>query len=29
MWGSPPEETLARVRERFLALEGELEESQA
>ena len=29
MWGSPAEETLARVRERFLALEGELEESQA
>ena len=26
---SPPDETLAQVRERFLALEGELEESQA
>jgi cobaltochelatase CobN len=29
MWGSPADETLAQVRERFLALEGELEESQA
>jgi cobaltochelatase CobN len=29
MWREPAEETLAAIRERYLALEGELEEAQA
>lgn len=29
MWGAPPEETLDAIRDRFLTLEGELEEAQA
>jgi len=29
MWDAPPEETLTAIRDRFLALEGELEEAQA
>ncbi len=29
MWGAPPEDTLNAIRDRFLTLEGELEEAQA
>jgi len=29
MWGEPDDATLGSIRERFLALEGELEETQA
>jgi cobaltochelatase CobN len=29
LWGEPSEETLAAIRQRFLALEGELEEAEA
>jgi hypothetical protein len=27
MWASPPDETLSDIRDRYLALDGELEEA--